>query len=283
MTDVTGPDGSNPTSGLARALLECESIGADRFAINLGERVAEDEVEGIKGQTFGGIVAAQGLHAAFATVGPERRAQSAHAQFVARARSDATTELVVERDSDTRAFSTRRVVVSQEGTVVMTLTCAFHRPEETPEQLRPIPVTSATPPSSHEAHVDFGGLLELRRDLIPGDDHESPRVGKALWVRAREAVADDPVLRDCLLLCVSDIGTPWHVARPDGCWVGPTLNHSVWFHRRTDLAGWHYVHHEVEALTDARGLYVGGIWDELGQQAATVVQEQLVRVNRAPA
>jgi acyl-CoA thioesterase-2 len=273
---------TSPT-GLARALLACETVGADRFAINLGERIAEDEVEGIKGQTFGGIVAAQALYAAFATVGPDRRAQSAHAQFVARARSDATTELVVERDSDTRAFSTRRVVVSQEGVVVMTLTCSFHSPEETPEQLRPIPASSASPPAPQDAHVDFGGLFELRRDSIPGDDHESPRVGKALWIRATEAVAADPVLQECLLLCVSDLGTPWHVARPAGCSVGPTLNHSVWFHHRTDLADWHYIHHEVEALTDARGLYLGAIWDVRGQQAATVVQEQLVRLSRAQA
>jgi acyl-CoA thioesterase-2 len=267
-------------TGLARALLASDSVGADRFAINLSERIAEDEVEGIKGQTFGGIVAAQGMYAAFATVGPDRRAQSAHAQFVARAHSDATTELVVERDSDTRAFSTRRVVVSQEGTVVMTLTCSFHSPEETPARLRPIPASSASPPAPQDAHSDFGGLFELRRDWIPGDDHESPRVGKALWIRATEAIGHDPVLQACLLLCVSDIGTPWHVARPAGCEVGPTLNHSVWFHQRTDLADWHYVHHEVEALTDARGLYTGGIWDEQGQQAATVVQEQLVRVSR---
>jgi acyl-CoA thioesterase-2 len=269
-----------PPTGLARALLASDSVGADRFAINLGERIAGDEVEGIKGQTFGGIVAAQGMYAAYATVGADRRAQSAHAQFVARARSDVTTELVVERDSDTRAFSTRRVIVSQEGTVVMTLTCSLHSPEETPERLRTIPASSASPPRPEDAHLDFGGLFELRRDAIPGDDHESPRVGKALWIRATEAVADDPVLADCLLLCVSDLGTPWHVARPAGCEVGPTLNHSVWFHRRTDLADWHYVHHEVEALIDARGLYLGGIWDERGQQAATVMQEQLVRGSR---
>jgi acyl-CoA thioesterase-2 len=98
-----------------------------------------------------------------------------------------------------------------------------------------------------------------------------------MWFRAAAPLPDDGVLSDCLMLYVSDYGTPWHAAAPAGLDVGPSLDHSVWFRRRSRLDEWHHIRHEPMALSDARGLYVGQVWRADGTQVLTVAQENLIR------
>jgi acyl-CoA thioesterase-2 len=265
------PTSPGTAGELARELLAPEPLGHDRFAIDVSAH--------IEGHLFGGLVAAQSLHAGFATVDPARRAQSMHAYFLRPGRPELPIEFEVHRDTDGRSFSARRVAAIQAGKPIFTMVCSFHVPEETGEQLRAIPPVATRPPEPGDVDIesDLGGLFELRRDLVDGDDHVDRRVGKMIWVRAVGALPDDPVIHDCLLLCASDMGTPWHVARPDDMHVGPSLDHSVWFHRRTRLDAWHHLSHEPEAMADGRGLYTGRIWSADGAQVATVAQENLLR------
>ena len=204
--------------------------------------------------------------------------QSVHAYFLRTGRPELPIEFELHRDTDGRSFSARRVVASQAGRPIFSMICSFHVPEQTPERLRPMPDPPTAPPAGGDhLTLDLDGLFELRRDLVEGDDHQDPRVSGSMWVRALGPLPDDAVVHDCLLLYASDHGTPWHVARPEGTDVGPSLDHSVWVHQRTWMDQWHHLRHEPTALADARGLYTGGMWRADGTHVATVAQENLIR------
>ena len=64
---------------------------------------------------FGGLIAAQSLAAAGATVDDGKLPQSLHAYFVRGGRYDADVEFHVDRIRDGRAFATRHVTASQGG------------------------------------------------------------------------------------------------------------------------------------------------------------------------
>jgi acyl-CoA thioesterase-2 len=272
--DPSPPDepalSATATAEHLRRLIAPEALGDDRFGIDTSGLV--------EGHLFGGLVAAQSIHAAYTTVAAPRRIQSLHAYFLRRGRPDLPLEFEVHRDTDGRAFSARRVAALQEGRPIFTTVCSFHVPEETAELLQPLPGEVGPPPSAdEELTADLGGLFELRREVVEGDDHEDHRVSGSMWVRAVGPLPDDPVVHDCLLLYASDLGTPWHVAKPPGMWVGPSLDHSVWLHRRTRMDEWHHLRHDPMALADARGLYTGRMWRADGTHVATVAQENLLR------
>ncbi|HEY6531372.1 MAG TPA: acyl-CoA thioesterase domain-containing protein [Acidimicrobiales bacterium] len=254
-----------------RRLLAPEALGDDRFAIDTSAHLS--------GHLFGGLVAAQSLHAAYSTVELPRRIQSVHMYFLRAGHPELPIEFELHRDTDGRSFSARRVVANQEGQAIFSMICSFHGPEQVPQVLPALPTDVTDPPAPEEAvTVDIDGLVELRRDLVEGDDHPDARVSQSMWVRALGPLPDDVVVHDCLLLYASDLGSPWHLARPEGTNVGPSLDHSVWVHQRTRMDEWHHLRHDPVALADARGLYTGRIWRADGTHVATVAQENLVRL-----
>ena len=78
---------------------------------------------------FGGLIAAQALAAAGATVEPEKLPQSLHLYFVRGGDYDVDVELQVERTRDGRSFDTRRVTAVQHGKTILEMIASFHRPE----------------------------------------------------------------------------------------------------------------------------------------------------------
>lgn len=64
---------------------------------------------------FGGLIAAQALAAAGATVEPGRLPQSLHAYFIKGGRIGVDVEFTVEITRDGRSFNTRRVTAVQDG------------------------------------------------------------------------------------------------------------------------------------------------------------------------
>jgi acyl-CoA thioesterase-2 len=77
---------------------------------------------------FGGLIAAQALAAAGATVDPERVPHSLHGYFLRAGNAGSPTVLRVERDRDGRSFSARRVVALQGEKVSFTLASRQLRP-----------------------------------------------------------------------------------------------------------------------------------------------------------
>ena len=276
---MPSPDAFSPADGRARGpadverlltLIAPEAVGADRFAIDISEHV--------EGHLFGGLVAAQALHTAYATVDAPRQVQSAHAYFLRRGRPELPIEFEVHRDTDGRSFSARRVAATQEGLPIFTMVCSFHVPEDTVEVLIPMP-DDVPPPAAMaiEEANDLGGCFEVRRLLQDGDGPWERRTTGRLWVRAASPLPDDQVVHDCVAFCASDLGTAWNILAPHHMRVLTSLDHAVWLHRRTRMDEWHHIDLEPSALSDARGLYTGKMWHRDGTQVASLAQENLLR------
>lgn len=265
-------DASSPrdASWIAR-LLEFDRDG-DTF-------LAPQVTSGPAHRLFGGLIAAQALGAAGATVDPDKRAQSLHAYFVRGGKYGIDVELQVERTRDGRSFDTRRVTAVQEGKAILEMITSFHRPEDSADWYPPKPATlafeAATPKSPDLEAVD---RFEVRTD--PQDT--SPFAIPPFWIRSLDTVEDDPLVRACLLTYMSDLG-PVPAARPagapdePGAGMAASLDHSLWFHRPFDPHRWH--RYEVSGVnnSDARGLAVGSLYDDEGVLIASMTQEALWR------
>lgn len=236
--------------------------------------------EGPVPRLFGGLIAAQSLGAAGATVEPDKVPQSLHLYFVRGGRYGVDVELQVERTRDGRSFDTRRVTAVQDGAVILEMIASFHTSEPGADEY------PAPPPSLHlseaqpkDSDFGFASLFQIR--TRPEDD--SVFAVPPFWIRTREEIEDDPLIRACALSFMSDFG-PVPVARPtgvpleDGTAYAASLDHSVWFHRPFVPHNWH--RYEVNRLNvgDSRGLVHGSLYDAGGTLIATTTQEALWRV-----
>ena len=241
--------------------------------------VAPQPAAGPNKRLFGGLIAAQALGAAGATVDPGKHPQSLHLYFVRGGQYGVDVELDVVRTRDGRSFDTRQVTAVQNGQTILEMIASFHRPEPGadwhPSAPPGISFDDAVP---KEPDLGYNGLFEFR--ARPTDD--SPFVVPPFWIRTRRRIEDDPLLRACALTFMSDFG-PVPTARPAGASLDPgagvaaSLDHSVWFHRPFVPHDWH--RYEVARLnnSDARGLVVGSMYDRSGALVANTTQEALWR------
>ncbi|MBX7432649.1 thioesterase family protein [Mycobacterium sp. Y57] len=235
---------------------------------------------GTAGRLFGGLIAAQALAAAGATVEPERLPQSLHAYFIRGGRVGVDVQYVVERTRDGRSFNTRRVTASQDGAAIFEMLASFHRPEPTTDWQRSeqpsLPWSAAgTATRLPEGWADH---FEIRAGAGGMDDWPV----QPMWFRSRHPIEDDPLLRACAMTFISDVGLV-AVARPPREAQLPrggaaSLDHAVWFHRPIDPHRWHRYEAVPVSHHDARGLARGSILAEDGTLVASVAQESLWRI-----
>lgn len=253
-------------------LTDLEPTGSARFTtpVTLGS----------DGRLFGGLIAAQALAAAGATVGHDRIPQSLHAYFVRGGRVGVDVDYAVDVIRDGRSFDTRRVTASQEGAPIFEMLTSFHRPEPTLDWQRPAQpglelqraTQAVTPPES------WADYFETR--VSPSSSTDWPL--QPFWFRSREQVDNEPLLQACALTFVSDLGLV-STARPPGQHQpGPggaaSLDHALWMHRPIDVNGWHCYDATPVSHNDARGLAFGSVHDHSGRLVASVAQESLWRV-----
>jgi acyl-CoA thioesterase-2 len=229
---------------------------------------------------FGGQVAAQAARAASLTVDDDRQIHSLHGYFLRGGQADRPTILHVDRDRDGRSFSARRVTARQDGEVIMSLLVSFHVDEDGPEYEAhglpegvPMP-EDVDPPSGTFPHVS---VLDLRitgtgrpRGAWIGPPHQ-------FWARARGPLPDDQLLHACVLTYLSDVGTGLEKVDLEESWWGPSLDHSVWFHRPARLDDWVLVDLVPGAASGARGFYTGMVYDRAGRLLAHIAQEHVMR------
>ena len=235
---------------------------------------------GSDGRLFGGLIAAQSLAAAGATVEPDRQPQSLHAYFIKGGRTGVDVVYTVERTRDGRSFDTRQVTARQDGVPILEMLASFHRPEATLDWQQPHEAGPALAEADTEIRPpeDWTRFLEYR--TAGGDPDGWPH--HPYWFRSREPIEDDPLLRACALTYVSDLGMV-DVARPPGQFrPGPggaaTLDHSLWLHRPLDPHQWHRYDATGVSHSDARGMAFGSIRDESGRLVASAAQESLWRI-----
>lgn len=229
---------------------------------------------------FGGLIAAQALGAAGATVDPIKRPHSLHLYFVRAGDQGRDVELRVHRLRDGRAFDTRRVVAEQGGRTIMEMMASFHRAEPSADWHRhsaPTLELSAAAPKLLTAEVDE------RFEFLTATDDQAPFAVPPFWIKTRHRIERDPLVRACALTYLSDFGLA-PTARPPGTTLtldegfNASLDHSVWFHREFYPDQWHrydvtYLNHR-----DSRGLVTGQIFDAAGALIASTSQEVLWRL-----
>lgn len=245
-----------------------------------GDTFVAPQSNGPGSRLFGGLVAAQALGAAGATVEQNKHPQSLHAYFVRGGEYGVDVELHVERTRDGRSFDTRRVTATQRDKVILEMIASFHAPEPGadwhPERTPGVELTAAIP---KEPHLESADRFEIR--VKPGDT--SVFAVPPFWIKTREPIENDPLIRACTLTYMSDLG-PVPVARPPGTplkigvGMAASLDHSLWFHRPFEPDKWHRYEVDSRNNSDSRGLVVGSLYDADGSLVASMTQEALWRL-----
>ena len=265
---------------------DLEAAGRDRF------RGLPGRGEGL---VFGGMLLAQGLVAAARTV-PAGAPHALHAQFLRGARYTAPLEWAVERVRDGFRFATRRAVATQGGRLVFTAVVSFTPPPAAGAELTHAdPMPEAPAPETLEDWEDLRvrilGDPQARRPDGPLEVRECdaeaamPAAGRparrALWMRPRGSLPDDPVLHAAMLAYASDRGLLSTAARPHGLmWgarQGASLDHALWLHRPWRFDDWLLCSSESPVAVGGRGLVLASMYARDGVRVATIVQEGLVR------
>ncbi len=274
-------------------LLEVQDQGNDHY---LGRKK-----RGGVGRVFGGQVIAQALHAAELTVDPARDAHSLHCYFLRGGSEDFETDYRVERDFDGGSFSNRRVVASQQGRPILTLTASFQKHEqglhhveaampdvpppeelETEAEVRRRYAEKAMPEARH--HFLSPRPIELRG--VEGRHWMNPVPAPPRshsWFRTVAPLPDDPRIHRAMLAFASDMTLLGTCALPHGLsWargevISASLDHTVWFHEPFRADEWLLYATDSPWSGNGRGFNRGQIFTRDGRLVASVAQEGMIR------
>jgi len=272
-------------------LLKLDRVDADHFRV--------PGLDSEPRRTFGGHLVGQALAAATATVDPPRLAHSLHAYFVRAGVTTSATEFQVARDADGSNLSFRRVVVSQEGRVLLSLSASFQEPYAGDAHQEAMP--PAPPPESllddHLQATRVAGIspeaqaLAARaspfqfRSLQPevrlGTD-PAPALQR-FWFRAAAPVPGDQAFQRTVLAYASDmmlLGTglmPHGLRWFDGKARISSIDHALWIHGDVQMDDWLFYAQESPWSGQGRNLNRGHIFDRGGRMVATVTQEGVMR------
>ena len=253
------------------ALLELEEIDRDLFR-------AQNPPQTFLPHLYGGQVAAQAARAASLTVPEDRFVHSLHGYFLRPGRADHPTILHVDRDRDGRSFSARHVNAIQNGEVILSLLVSFQVDREGRE-FQDVELPSPAPPADEIPEEPLGGHNTMF-DLRPVGRNERtggfPGLSHRFWARTRGALPDDRLLHACALTYLSDMGTGFMKVPSDEPMGGPSLDHSVWFHRQVRMDEWVLVDLEPVVASGARAFYTGSVYSPDGKLVASLTQEHLM-------
>jgi acyl-CoA thioesterase II len=270
--------------GAVSKRLTLAADGVDQFT---GSSIA-----GRHGRAYGGNLLAEALLAAGACVPEGRVAHSLHAYFVRPAPADRLLRYTVTRVRDGKTSSVRQVATVGDDGLYLTMLCSFAtRVASTEHQRTPAP---APPPEAVPlvdalfpgANRDLYNGLEVRAIEPDGKTAAEPGPPRQrFWVRIKERLAEDPLLRAAVLTYLSDLGITRAGDRPHlaeaGVRTGASLDHAVWFHREVRPDEWLLVEQDSPTYASSRALCHAAFYDLAGRLVASCVQEALIR--RRPA
>lgn len=252
------------------------------------EQIEENLFRGVhpagrKHRLFGGQIIAQALMAAARTVDIARPVHSLHAYFLRP--GDPTTPAIidVERIRDGKSFTTRRVVVIQNGEAIFNMDVSFQ--VEEPGLQHAFEMPDLAPPAEDEVpdairnrpfiayQVDYKQYLEER----PQPPH------KHIWMRANGPVGDDPLMHTALLAYETDSALlstsrlPHRGSYRREKMQMASLDHAIWFHAPFRADEWLLYTMESTNAASARGYNRGMIFTADGKLVASCIQEGLMR------
>ena len=272
-------------------LLKLEQLDADSFRV--------PGLESEPRRMFGGHLVGQALAAATATVDAKRQAHSVHAHFVRAGVTSSTTEFAVSRDADGSNLSFRRVLVTQDGRVLLSFSAAFQEPCDGDEHQAPAP--PAPPPETLEDdYIQATRMAAIAPEALALVARASPfrfrspkpeqRLGSGpapalqqFWFRAAAPVQGDQAFQRIVLAYASDmmllgVGLMPHGLRWfDGQARIASIDHALWIHGDVQMDDWLFYSQESPWSGQGRNLNRGHIFDRSGRMLATVAQEGSVR------
>ncbi|PID96967.1 MAG: acyl-CoA thioesterase II [Actinomycetales bacterium] len=255
-------------------------------------------------RTFGGQLLAQAIVAASRTVtdaaGPGRTIASMHTIFLAGGDDTREIRYAVEPLSDGRSFSTRRVLVMQDGRILSVGLAVFQEAgpptlmehqEPAPEvpdaeSLRNVAAALEGVPEPYAPVCILHGPIELRHvegNLYAGPD-PTPSSRQGVWLRSRRELPDDPAIHAAFLAYASDYSILESVLRRhDTSWNDPrlrqaSLDHTIWFHRFGRADEWVLHAGHSPSASGGRGLGLGRMYAMDGTLLASIAQEGMLRL-----
>ncbi len=254
------------------------------------------------GRIFGGLVFAQALRAAQATV-DERLPHSAHAYFLRPGDPERPIDYEVDRIRDGRSFTTRRVVARQDDEAIFNLSVSFHVEEPGPQRQIDAPVPEEISGEPYEVGLSRA-IRSLGFDIPPEkigfraleilvegglDMVEAPPRDPELrcWIRTRGRLPEDPSMHAALLAYASDLTIMISAFHPlDFGVMSPgvrsaSLDHAIWLHEPFRLDDWIYAVQDGPVVSRSRGMGRALFYSREGRLVASAVQEGLIR--RSPA
>ncbi|MEI6453019.1 MAG: acyl-CoA thioesterase II [Actinomycetes bacterium] len=270
-------------------LLDLEPIEVNIFR---GIQPAEE-----RQRVFGGQVLAQALMAAGKTV-DVGLVHSLHSYFLRPGDPNVPILYEVDRIRDGKSFTTRRVVAIQHGRAIFNMSCSFHVDEESIEHqfLMPeVPDPESLPtlaerlaPWRDELDDWFERPHPIEQRFIgdlPWKMEAAEEPIQRLWIRADGAIAeDDHLLHACVATYASDMSlfdtilASHSIRWDDPNFMGASLDHCMWFHRRFRADHWLLYDTDSPIAHGARGLARGFLYDQSGQLVVSMTQEGLTRV-----
>jgi acyl-CoA thioesterase-2 len=224
---------------------------------------------------YGGQVAAQALKAVGDTVPDGRVPHSLHGYYLRSGDAAKPMLFRVECDRDGGSFSARRVVALQDGKTVFTMSASFHAPSaDLDHQEHPAPRTS--PPDQLEEWRPLPGLVSIET-RVPPQPYADAVWPTRFWARSTLALPDSPLVHACVLTYVSDTSTGLAGVDDAEDRCGPTLDHSVWFHRAERMDDWMLFDLHPQTVASGRGWYTGTVHASTGALVASLTQEHLFR------
>jgi acyl-CoA thioesterase-2 len=251
-------------------LLDLEVLDRDLFR--------GSNVGGGRQTLFGGQVAAQALRAAGRTVRDDRVPHSFHGYFLRPGRLDRPVLLQVDRDRDGGSFSARHVRAVQDGEVIFSMLASFAL-ERPGGEFDALPQSDFGSPADGDRveRVLLLDVIEISPLAVDGNRVTHP---DALWIRVRDPLPDDRLLRACAVAYLSDLGTGFGQVDVEGVGTGgPSIDHVMWFRRDVDPCDWLLLDLRPGAAANGLGVYTGTIRERGGELAALLAQEMLLRVH----
>ena len=253
------------------------------------------------GRVFGGQVIAQALQAAQRSTDDDKQAHSLHAYFMRPGAEDHPIIYRVVRDFDGKSFATRRVIATQRGVPILSLTCSLQRPEEGLSHQDVMPdvpppdalksdleirlETADQMPERFRANFTRPRMIESRpvnpRSWFKPEKQEPQQ---SSWFRVVAPVGDDPALHRAILAYASDMSLLGTATLPHGVnWMThklqtASLDHAVWLHEPFRADEWLLYACDSPWTGHARGFNRGRIFAQDGRLVANCAQEGLIRL-----
>lgn len=233
---------------------------------------------------YGGQIMAQAVMAAARTSPLERSVHSLHGYFLRPGDPKVPALIEVEAIRDGKSFTTRRVVVIQQGRAIFTMDVSLQAPERGLEHQFAMP-KGLQPPTDADIPRGFANRAFItwryNHKALSRDVPHKPQ--QSIWFRANGRLPQDPLLHACLVVYESDnvlLSTarmPHKGKFERALMQVASLDHALWFHGEVVVDEWLLYMVESPSASHGRGYNRGQIFTADGRLVASTMQEGLIR------